>query len=347
MTTTASDRTPHSFSTWPVLHLAGEVDIAAVPGLRHWFRLAAAADRRREVVVDLSEVTFMDCAALGALIGAQSHLGGRLWLRGLPRSVRRLLQLTDHQTSFAVLDPGEPTVPERGAHGSASTYAAVALHGRAGDAGRAGQDADAPRPPGPRRAPAPEATGWSTFPDAARAAVRHLNQLFPVDLWLVTRVDETGQVAVASQGGWSPRVPAGRAMPWIGSFGLHMVAGLAPAVAPRTRDVPLYAAAAAGEWEQVCGFVGVPLLRADDLVGTLCGFSGRPDAPEVVESTTTVRLLGRMLSTILTSQHAAAADRDEPADAARQAGADLLGAPGQARAGPAAPEPLLSTPGGP
>ena len=45
------------------------------------------------MVLDLSEVTYMDCAGLAPMLAARARLGDRFWLRGLQPPVTRLLQL--------------------------------------------------------------------------------------------------------------------------------------------------------------------------------------------------------------------------------------------------------------
>ncbi|MFF7585900.1 STAS domain-containing protein [Kitasatospora purpeofusca] len=73
----------------------GEIDLDTAPSLRR--DLATALDSHHEVVLDLSEVTFMDCAGLGALVRARKQAdrcGARLVLRGAGRHVLRLLELT-------------------------------------------------------------------------------------------------------------------------------------------------------------------------------------------------------------------------------------------------------------
>ncbi|MFF8772489.1 STAS domain-containing protein [Kitasatospora sp. NPDC015120] len=73
----------------------GEIDIATAPRLGR--RLAAALGAHREVVLDLSEVTFMDCSGLRVLVQARNRAdryGGRLVLRGARGPVARLLRLT-------------------------------------------------------------------------------------------------------------------------------------------------------------------------------------------------------------------------------------------------------------
>ncbi|MGC0318522.1 STAS domain-containing protein [Kitasatospora acidiphila] len=73
----------------------GEIDLDTAPSLRR--ALTAALETYREVVLDLSEVTFMDCAGLDAIVQARNQAdrcGGRLVLRGAGRRVVRLLKLT-------------------------------------------------------------------------------------------------------------------------------------------------------------------------------------------------------------------------------------------------------------
>ncbi|WP_198035080.1 STAS domain-containing protein [Streptacidiphilus rugosus] len=84
------------------MRAAGELDWATTPALR------ARLQRELEshpggVVVDLTRVTFADCAALGTLIAARNHaaeLGRRLKLRGTPPPVTRLLKATGTYALF-------------------------------------------------------------------------------------------------------------------------------------------------------------------------------------------------------------------------------------------------------
>jgi anti-sigma B factor antagonist len=56
-----------------VIALSGEVDLYTVPSFKE--RVAAAITRgKRRLVIDLSEVRFMDSTALGVLVGAQKRL---------------------------------------------------------------------------------------------------------------------------------------------------------------------------------------------------------------------------------------------------------------------------------
>lgn len=77
-----------------VLVLRGELDIAAAPTLRA--RLEPPADTPA-LVIDLSEVTFVDSAVLKELLRARDELAARgvqLTLAAVPPPVQRLLDLT-------------------------------------------------------------------------------------------------------------------------------------------------------------------------------------------------------------------------------------------------------------
>ncbi|MFD9124725.1 STAS domain-containing protein [Kitasatospora sp. NPDC059571] len=78
-----------------IVRANGEIDLDTAPALLR--ALAAALESHREVVIDLSEVTFMDCAGLGALVRARNQAdrcGARLVLRGAGCCIVRLLRLT-------------------------------------------------------------------------------------------------------------------------------------------------------------------------------------------------------------------------------------------------------------
>ncbi len=102
MTTTQhSGRSPST--RCPPVRVTGEIDIATAPRLRRALE-HASADASGRVVVDLSGVTFMDCAGLGPLLEAEARLGGRLLLRGVPPSVFDLLRLTGLLARFGIPD---------------------------------------------------------------------------------------------------------------------------------------------------------------------------------------------------------------------------------------------------
>ena len=98
---------------WSVVYPAGDLDMAALPELRDLLH-PHFLDPSRDVIVDLTHVTFMDCSALGLLMGARARLGGRLWLRSIPPSVAWFLQLTDLHAMITLADgpmhPFRPTL---------------------------------------------------------------------------------------------------------------------------------------------------------------------------------------------------------------------------------------------
>ncbi|MFC8718522.1 STAS domain-containing protein [Kitasatospora sp. NPDC057198] len=92
----------------------GEIDADTAPRLRRQLLRGLAA--HPEVVLDLSDVTFMDCAGLRVLVearGLADRKGGRLLLRGVGTPVARLLHLTGLQ-SLADPSPPRPRHPASG-----------------------------------------------------------------------------------------------------------------------------------------------------------------------------------------------------------------------------------------
>jgi len=79
-----------------VLEVVGELDLATGPELQA--RLAALIDSGvREVVLDLTEVSFLDSSGLSVLVTAMKRLragGGTLRLAGCQSQVQTILELT-------------------------------------------------------------------------------------------------------------------------------------------------------------------------------------------------------------------------------------------------------------
>lgn len=101
---------------WQVIHLAGELDLECVSRLR---RLCRTAGPR--VVLDLTQVTFMDASGLGVLAVAGERarsMGGAVRLVGASRGVRRIVLLTRLDELLAMFDTVQEaldgtTVPSR------------------------------------------------------------------------------------------------------------------------------------------------------------------------------------------------------------------------------------------
>ncbi len=92
-----------------VVHLAGELDLYNADAVREALFQAASAGPDR-LVVDLSEVEFIDSTALGVLIEARTKLENRrAFLLAAPGlETRRALQISGLDRHFTVHD----TVPE-------------------------------------------------------------------------------------------------------------------------------------------------------------------------------------------------------------------------------------------
>lgn len=79
-----------------LLHPSGDLDAYTAPGLRSDLHGATEAESRL-VVVDLTDVTFIDSAGLGALVGAHRRMresGGRLRIVRPSPLVARAFELT-------------------------------------------------------------------------------------------------------------------------------------------------------------------------------------------------------------------------------------------------------------
>jgi anti-anti-sigma factor len=79
-----------------VLRLEGDFDGASVPRVRDGLN-AALSEGYRSIVIDLSNVTYMDSSALGFIVWADQRLqpvAGTLALAGANADVSRILQLT-------------------------------------------------------------------------------------------------------------------------------------------------------------------------------------------------------------------------------------------------------------
>lgn len=104
MTTTSLRISPEGRRS--VVLVTGEVDLFSAPALRQVLR-CAGSDFAGEVVVDLTWVTFIDCAGLAPLVEARERIGERLSLRGQAPLVTELLVLTGLHGVFVSHDEVE------------------------------------------------------------------------------------------------------------------------------------------------------------------------------------------------------------------------------------------------
>ena len=106
--------TPASFVSlphcWWALQFSGDLDIASGPRLDARLRRAMASHDGDGLVLDLSDVPFMDCAGLGPLLRARNALSERFCLTEPGPRVRRLLALAGVTQTLRIL-PGTDRWP--------------------------------------------------------------------------------------------------------------------------------------------------------------------------------------------------------------------------------------------
>lgn len=87
-----------------VVRLAGELDLYNSADVAAALEEVAAEDHRR-VVIDLSEVEFVDSTALGTLVEARKQIGGEALVLVAPRpDVSRALEVSGLNKHFSVSD---------------------------------------------------------------------------------------------------------------------------------------------------------------------------------------------------------------------------------------------------
>lgn len=96
-----------------VERLSGPVDLAVLAATRILLAPSgddAEADEAYVLVVDLSEVSFIDCSGLRPLLETEARLGRRLRLQHCSVAVIRLLQLADLVRHFRYTEDGGPVL---------------------------------------------------------------------------------------------------------------------------------------------------------------------------------------------------------------------------------------------
>jgi anti-anti-sigma factor len=97
----STERSDHS----AVVRLSGDFDLYSCAEVRREGE-ALLDEADRQVVLDLSGVTFLDSSGLGTLIGLQKHanrLRGHLALSGLTPQVQRIFAITHLADAFTIL----------------------------------------------------------------------------------------------------------------------------------------------------------------------------------------------------------------------------------------------------
>ena len=92
---------------WSVIEISGELDIQGVPELRRLLLLAG-----HQLVLDLREVTFVDCGGLRTIVGPVSGAPRRIVVEEIGH-IHRLLRLTGWEKSVALYPTVEDAVRAR------------------------------------------------------------------------------------------------------------------------------------------------------------------------------------------------------------------------------------------
>ena len=95
-----------------VLAWSGEIDVSTVSALREAMQKAMRSSRR--MIVDLSDVTFLDSTSVGVILGVvranREHQDGALCLVGASGVVLRVLAITGLTKLVPVLDSVEEAI---------------------------------------------------------------------------------------------------------------------------------------------------------------------------------------------------------------------------------------------
>ena len=86
-----------------VVHLRGDIDVVSAETVDVLLRHAATIPTD-ELIIDLSQVVFMDGAGLRPLLAARDRLPGRLWIQHPSIQVRLLLDVTELWSVFSVIE---------------------------------------------------------------------------------------------------------------------------------------------------------------------------------------------------------------------------------------------------
>ncbi|MGI9519337.1 MAG: sensor domain-containing diguanylate cyclase [Pirellulaceae bacterium] len=143
------------------------------------------------------------------------------------------------------------------------------------------------------------------FPDfhtASRAVLRFLHDRLGFGLWMVTRTERNDWI-VLQAADHHYGVKDGDVFQWMDSYCSRMVNGLGPRIAPRSGDVPAYAAAPIGQQVPIAAYIGVPLVRPNGaLFGTLCAIDPEPKPQEIEREQPLIELLANLLSKVLETE---------------------------------------------
>lgn len=96
----------------PVLDVVGEIDIYTTPQFKE--AVSAAIDEGKAgIVINMTQVTYMDSSGFGTLLSATKRLRpveGGLYLSGCNEAITRMLQITRLNTIFGIYATEEDAI---------------------------------------------------------------------------------------------------------------------------------------------------------------------------------------------------------------------------------------------
>lgn len=143
---------------------------------------------------------------------------------------------------------------------------------------------------------------FKSFQEAGQAVLHYLHQHFGFKLWMITRVEGNDWIVLQTEDhGYG--IQPGQVFEWANSFCFHMIEGNAPAIAPRSEDIPLYATAPMQQNFCIKSYIGQPLFNEDGtLFGTLCAVDPEVQPYTIIEDIGMVELFGKLLSSVLQAE---------------------------------------------
>jgi diguanylate cyclase len=147
-----------------------------------------------------------------------------------------------------------------------------------------------------------EIKSFPSFDAAAQASLKFLQNRLGMDLWMVTRTEGDDWIVLQIED-QSYGVKQGAVFNWVDSFCSRMTRGLGPRIAPRSQEVPAYAAAPIGQLVKIGAYVGIPLTRSDgSLFGTLCAIDPEPQPEALADELPLVELISSLLCSALEAE---------------------------------------------
>lgn len=96
----------------PVLDVVGEIDIYTTPQFKDAVS-AAIEEGKPGIIINMSQVTYMDSSGFGTLLSATKRLrpiSGALFLSNCNEAITRMLQITRLNTIFGIYDTEDEAV---------------------------------------------------------------------------------------------------------------------------------------------------------------------------------------------------------------------------------------------